>query len=59
MTCGHVCDGRLDDTTMMEVEQMRMIDKQQLDAELTAILPYLPGWQLDPKYAPGIRGVPC
>ena len=28
-----------------------MIDKQQLDAELTAILPYLPGWQLDPKYA--------
>ena len=28
-----------------------MTDKQQLDAELTAILPYLPGWQLDPKYA--------
>ena len=28
-----------------------MIDKQQLDAELTAILPHLPGWQLDPKYA--------
>ncbi len=28
-----------------------MIDKQQLDAELTAILPYLPGWQLDPAYA--------
>ena len=28
-----------------------MTDKQQLDAELTAILSYLPGWQLDPKYA--------
>jgi len=28
-----------------------MIDKRQLDAELTAILPFLPGWQLDPKYA--------
>ena len=28
-----------------------MTDKQQLDAELTAILPFLPGWQLDPKYA--------
>ena len=28
-----------------------MTDKQELDAELTAILPYLPGWQLDPKYA--------
>jgi hypothetical protein len=28
-----------------------MIDKQQLDAELTAILPYLSGWKLDPTYA--------
>lgn len=28
-----------------------MTEKQQLDAELTALLPYLPGWQLDPKYA--------
>ena len=28
-----------------------MTEKQQLDAELTAILPYLPGWQLDPAYA--------
>jgi hypothetical protein len=28
-----------------------MIDKQQLDADLTAILPYLPGWQLDTAYA--------
>jgi hypothetical protein len=28
-----------------------MIEKLQLDAELTALLPYLPGWQLDPKYA--------
>ena len=28
-----------------------MTEKQQLDAELTAVLPYLPGWQLDPKYA--------
>jgi len=28
-----------------------MTDKQQLDAELTALLPYLPGWKLDPAYA--------
>jgi len=28
-----------------------MTEKQQLDAELTALLPYLPGWQLDPTYA--------
>jgi hypothetical protein len=28
-----------------------MTEKQQLDAELTAILKHLPGWQLDPKYA--------
>ncbi len=28
-----------------------MTDKQQLDAELTAILKHLPGWQLDPAYA--------
>ncbi len=28
-----------------------MTEKQQLDAELAALLPYLPGWQLDPKYA--------
>ena len=28
-----------------------MTDKQQLDAELTALLPYLPGWKLDPTYA--------
>ena len=28
-----------------------MIDKQQLDAELTAVLHHLPGWQLDPAYA--------
>jgi hypothetical protein len=28
-----------------------MIEKQQLDAELTALLPYLPGWELDPTYA--------
>jgi len=27
-----------------------MIDKQQLDAELTEILKHLPGWQLDPKF---------
>lgn len=27
-----------------------MTDKQQLDAELTALLPLLPGWQLDPRY---------
>ena len=28
-----------------------MTERQQLDAELTAILPYLPGWKLDPTYA--------
>jgi len=28
-----------------------MTEKQQLDAELTAILKHLDGWQLDPKYA--------
>lgn len=28
-----------------------MIEKQQLDAELNAILKHLDGWQLDPKYA--------
>jgi len=28
-----------------------MTEKQQLDAELTEILKYLDGWQLDPKYA--------
>jgi len=26
-------------------------EKQQLDAELTALLTFLPGWQLDPRYA--------
>ena len=26
-------------------------DKRQLDAELAALLPFLPGWQLDPAYA--------
>ena len=36
-----------------------MTDKQQLDAELTAILPYLPGWQLDPKYAQHTWCVMC
>ena len=25
-------------------------DKRQLDREMTAILAYLPGWQLDPRY---------
>ena len=28
-----------------------MNDKRQLDAELAALLPFLPGWQLDPAYA--------
>ena len=28
-----------------------MTERQQLDAELTALLPYLPGWKLDPTYA--------
>ena len=28
-----------------------MTDKQQLDAELTALLPHLPGWKLDPTFA--------
>ena len=28
-----------------------MTDKRQLDAELAALLPFLPGWQLDPAYA--------
>ena len=28
-----------------------MTEKQQLDAELTALLPYLPGWKFDPTYA--------
>ena len=28
-----------------------MTDKRQLDAELAAMLPFLPGWQLDPAYA--------
>ena len=28
-----------------------MTEKQQLDAELTAIFAHLPGWALDPKYA--------
>jgi len=28
-----------------------VIDKRQLDAELAALLPFLPGWQLDPAYA--------
>ncbi len=27
-----------------------MTEKQQLDAELTAVLKHLPGWRLDPKY---------
>jgi len=27
-----------------------MSDKEQLDAELRAILPYLPGWELDPRF---------
>ena len=28
-----------------------MTDRQQLDAQLTAILAHLPGWKLDPKFA--------
>jgi hypothetical protein len=28
-----------------------MTERQQLDAELTAILVHLPGWKLDPQYA--------
>jgi hypothetical protein len=28
-----------------------MTDKQELDAELAALLPHLPGWRLDPAYA--------
>ena len=28
-----------------------MTEKQQLDAELTALVPHLPGWKLDPAYA--------
>lgn len=36
-----------------------MTEKQQLDAELTAILKHLEGWQLDPKYADHCWCVMC
>jgi len=36
-----------------------MTEKQQLDAEVTAVLPYLPGWKLDPTYADHTWCVMC
>jgi len=40
--------GMCQDCTTGQVQQMS--EKEQLDAELRAILPYLPGWELDPRY---------